>query len=180
MRHSRLVILSALLSTLLVAPSVGAANPNKLAGTLPTGLKAGPVITALWLRGKEPKESAGGPFVYLFAGTAPVTCADALKAPKRPNTLVMEIVIGSTKPSTKALAVHADPPGAGYVYATFLKSAGGFSKETPATSGSVTLTGYQAAKAGKGTVTGTFHLASKSFDVSGAFNALWCDSPQEI
>ena len=172
--------LAAVLSLLLAAPAVSAASPNKLKGTLPAGLKAGPVISALWLSGKEPKESAGGPFVYLFAGTAKVTCADALKAPKRPGTLVMEVVIGSTKPSAKLIGVHADPPGAGFVYATFLKSVGGFSKETPATSGGVTLTGYTAAKGGHGNVTGTFHLASKSFDVSGSFNATWCESPKEI
>ena len=159
----------------LLAPAARASETNHMAGTIPAKMKApGPVFSAVWLTGVDPKEAAGGPFVYLFSSDKAITCADAQKAPSRKNTLVMEIVIGATKPTE--LAVHEDPPGAGFVYATFLKSKDGFRRETPATSGSVSLKEYHPGK----NVTGTFHLSHKSFDVKGSFNAVFCKSPKEI
>ena len=158
---------------------------NLIVGTVPKGLVLGPVFTALWLTGKDPSESAGGPFVYLFSSTATITCADAVAGKFPKNTLLMELVVGSTKPSARALRAHSDPPGAGSVYATWLKTPWGFPKETRAMTGGLTLTGYHAFNTNRHSVTGTFvNLAGGSganaFNVSGSFNATWCQYPLEI
>lgn len=176
----------------LLAPAGARATPaaaakatggNLITGTIPPGLKLGPVFSALWLQGKEPKESAGGPFVYLFSSTAKITCADAVKGKFPDHTLLIELVVGATKASSKALRAHSDPPGAGNLYAAWLKTKGGFTKESPATTGDLTVTGFHTTGPSQKSVTGTFSKlsnASKQFNISGSFNATWCPSPKEI
>ena len=186
---TRSILLAALV---LLAPAAARASPahvakatggNVITGTVPAGLTLGPVFTALWLTGKDPSESAGGPFVYLFSSTRVITCADAVKGAFPKNTLLIELVIGATKPSNKGLMAHSDPPGSGNLYATWLKTPGGFAKESPATTGHLNLTGYHVPNGIRKSVTGTFTNlgnAAKQFDVSGSFNATWCQYPLEI
>ncbi len=182
---TRPLLILALLLGSTVAPPAGAAGRNSIKGTIPEGLTVRPVFSALWLSGKDPKESAGGPFVYLFSSTREITCADAAKGKFPAETLLMEIVIGAKKASNRALKAHSDPPGAGFVYAAWLKTDGGFNKETPAVQGRVILNDYSAGKS----VSGTFQLANpkkkgvgkhSEFDVTGSFHATWCDHPSEI
>jgi hypothetical protein len=135
-----------------------------------------PVVAAYWV-GKpgNPAESGGGPFVYVFSG--PVTCDDLSHgsgwvARLPPDTQVLEMIIGTTTVGTAVPAAAHAAGGAAEINYALAPS----STESRATTGSVTLSAYNAGASVDGTVTAAFPMGS----VTGTFHASYCANGNEF
>ena len=134
-----------------------------------------PVMSAMWIGiPGDPKESAGGPFIYFFGGS--VTCNQLSKADKWGDTIpagtqVLEIIAGST--SAGIALPTAQDAAANVAEVNFIH--GGSPDDTRATSGTVTLTSYVKGASVDGTVDVTFPTGS----AKGTFHATWCPGGHE-
>jgi hypothetical protein len=148
---------------------------GSLTGTYGTApIKA--VVAAYWIgKPDNPAESGGGPFVYVFSG--PVTCDDLSHgsgwiAHLPQDTQVLEMIIGTTTVGTAVPAAAHAAGGAAEINYALAPS----STESRATSGSVTLSAYNAGDSVDGTVTATFPMGS----VTGTFHAAYCVNGNEF
>lgn len=134
-----------------------------------------PVTIGLWI-GKpgDPKESGGGPFIYLFSGA--VTCATISggsgwlsKLPK--DSQMLEMIVGTTKDGTTVQVGDAGPGKAEVNYAFGMQLG-----EHNASGGTVTVTTYKKDMYVDGTIDVKFPLGS----AKGTFHAVWCPTGYEL
>lgn len=132
-----------------------------------------PLVTGLWIgKPKNPAESGGGPFVYLF--TAGVTCQDISHGngwlATIPKTVQgMEMIIGTTK---EGMSVPVGTSGVNKAEANYFLAG----SEHNSKSGTVTVTTYKLNTYVEGTLDVMFPFGS----VKGTFHADWCPTGDEL